>query len=71
MKSSASTQLLPFNRDIQKVTTLMPRAADLPCGKILLPIAAIFILHIVRSLVGPFAPVEKVSQFQKVIHTKR
>jgi hypothetical protein len=41
------------------------------CGKIILPNAARFSLHILRSLSGCLALVEEAPELQKIVHTKR
>jgi hypothetical protein len=41
------------------------------CGIILLSHAAIFILHILRSLADLLALIEELPELQKVVHTKR
>ena len=42
-----------------------------PCGKILLPNAAIFSLHTLRSFPGLCALVQETPELQKIVHPKR
>ncbi len=50
-------------------STLECHWLHVPCGKVLLPYAAILPLHTVLFLSAVFEPVEQALQFQKVVHT--
>jgi hypothetical protein len=52
-------------------STLECHWPHVPCGKVLLPYAAILPLHFMLLLGAVFELIEKAPQFQKVVHAKR